>query len=70
MMTQKSNEEIYKSLSEEERNVTVTSVELTDKAFKGKTDYSAIARLNGKVLDAKTCQKSGRKQLRLCERRF
>ena len=34
MMTQKSNEEIYKSLSEEERNVTVTSVELTDKAFK------------------------------------
>ena len=50
MMTQKSNEEIYKSLSEEERNVTVTSVELTDKAFKGKTDYSAIARLNGKVV--------------------
>lgn len=49
-MTQKSNEEIYKSLSEEERNVTVTSVELTDKAFKGKTDYSAIARLNGKVV--------------------
>lgn len=45
MMTQKSNEEIYKSLSEEERNVTVTSVELTDKAFKVKTDYSAIARL-------------------------
>ena len=40
MMTQKSNEEIYKSLSEEERNVTVTSVELTDKPHSKKENLS------------------------------
>ncbi len=48
-MTQKSNEEIYKALKEEERTLSEKSVGWLNKAFKLKENHAAIGRSDGKV---------------------
>lgn len=48
-MTQKSNEEIYKALKEEERTLSEKSVGWLNKAFKLKENHAAIGRSDGNV---------------------
>ena len=49
-MMQKSNEEIYKALSEAERNLAEKNVGWMDKASKRKENHAAIGKASGEVV--------------------